>query len=306
MKKTIKVVFCVMLCTTLLFGCGNNNTSNFEQKTLETDDAMTFSTIEWPDTDIAKLLPVPKTLNGNINWSKDYGFVIYISGVSKEDYTDYNSQCMNAGFNIEQRDGDGFYWADNAQGYHVHTTLDGDVMFIRIDEPEDGPNLPVEESTEEVREEVESVSEEPIVEEPTTVIEEKVEENLTDTILTIDNDEKFAEIMQSTDYGRISLYVFNNEGKTIEFDGNISGVEKHKDYDTRYDVWIYTGDYSETDVYGPSFQIYDKNPFNMGFDDFYLPTYMVFGQNIHVVAKLVSFNSDTGFVIIDPISITER
>lgn len=303
MKKTIKVVFCVMLCTTLLFGCGNNNTSNFEQKTLETDDAMTFSTIEWPDTDIARLLPVPKTLNGNITWSKDYGFVIYISGISKEDYTDYNSQCMNAGFNIEQRDGEDFYWADNAQGYHVHTTLDGDVMFIRIDEPEDGPNLPAEESAEEVQEEAESVTEEPIVEEAPTVIEEKVEENL-----TYDNCQDFANMIDNHDEG--FSFELAHEKETIEFDGCIVKVEQHIDhnsgkmYKTRFDFWINYGDFiSLDDVHDPFFMIQNTAFYGLNLIGD-IPDSVEAGMNIHVVATVSNYSN--GFVIISPKSIEIR
>ena len=48
-------------------------------------EEMEFAEFQWPDTDIAKLMPVPKSTIGNINWSQDYGFVIYVAETSLED-----------------------------------------------------------------------------------------------------------------------------------------------------------------------------------------------------------------------------
>ena len=47
---------------------------------------MEFAEFQWPDTDIAKLMPVPKSTIGNINWSHDYGFVIYVAETPLDDY----------------------------------------------------------------------------------------------------------------------------------------------------------------------------------------------------------------------------
>ena len=105
-------------------------------------EEMEFAEFQWPDTDIAKLMPVPKSTIGNINWSQDYGFVIYVAETSLEDYAAYVKECEALGFTSECRKGDDYFYADNEDGYHVALNYqEGDVMFVRIDEPKDGGSL---------------------------------------------------------------------------------------------------------------------------------------------------------------------
>lgn len=132
-------------------------------------EEMEFAEFQWPDTDIAKLMPVPKSTIGNINWSQDYGFVIYVAETSLEDYAAYVKECEALGFTSECRKGDDYFYADNEDGYHVALNYqEGDVMFVRIDEPKDEAvsEPPAEETPTETDTSSESPSE-PQVEEPT-------------------------------------------------------------------------------------------------------------------------------------------
>lgn len=134
MKKTISFVLSiVMIFSTLalLTSCGDNKTDpNTNQS------SMVFTELEWPTTDIAKLIPVPKSKMGHIDWSESYGFVIYVSETSKEDYNSYVGECENNGFTIDESKGDDYYWANNEDGYKVTVRhQEGNVMFIRLDEP---------------------------------------------------------------------------------------------------------------------------------------------------------------------------
>lgn len=132
-------------------------------------EEMEFAEFQWPDTDIAKLMPVPKSTIGNINWSQDYGFVIYVAETSLDDYAAYVKECEALGFTSECRKGDDYFYADNEDGYHVALNYqEGDVMFIRIDEPKDEPvsEPPAEETPTETDASSEPPSE-PKVEEPT-------------------------------------------------------------------------------------------------------------------------------------------
>ena len=132
-------------------------------------EEMEFAEFQWPDTDIAKLMPVPKSTIGNINWSQDYGFVIYVAETSLEDYAAYVKECEALGFTSECRKGDDYFYADNEDGYHVALNYqEGDVMFVRIDEPKDEPvsEPPAEETPTETDTSSESPSESQ-VEEPT-------------------------------------------------------------------------------------------------------------------------------------------
>lgn len=131
-------------------------------------EEMEFAEFQWPDTDIAKLMPVPKSTIGNINWSQDYGFVIYVAETSLEDYAAYVKECEALGFTSECRKGDDYFYADNGDGYHVALNYqEGDVMFVRIDEPkeESVSEPPAEETSTETDTSSESSSEQQ-VEEP--------------------------------------------------------------------------------------------------------------------------------------------
>lgn len=96
-----------------------------------------MSNIQWPKSDIAKRLPTPKSSYGNIYWEADYGFVIYLGNTSKQDFLDYADACYDAGFTVDYKKGDTYFWADDSEGYHVNLRYEGNnIMFIRIDDPD--------------------------------------------------------------------------------------------------------------------------------------------------------------------------
>lgn len=103
---------------------------------VEVDIPIEMNEIEWPNSDIAKLIPQPKSLYGKIEWEHDYGFVIYIGNTTLDDFKEYVDSVYDCGFNIAYSKGDAHFWADNADGYHVNIQYEGfNTMFIRIDEP---------------------------------------------------------------------------------------------------------------------------------------------------------------------------
>ena len=106
--------------------------------TIEVNAPMKMSQIEWPNSNIAELIPQPKSLYGKIEWEHDYGFVIYIGNTTLSDYEEYVNSVYNNGFNIDYSKGDTYFWADNADGYHVSIDYEGfNTMFVRIDEPDE-------------------------------------------------------------------------------------------------------------------------------------------------------------------------
>lgn len=120
--------------------------SNSEMS-ISVDAPMELSDIKWPQSDIAKLLPTPKSSIGHIEWEADYGFVAYIGNTPKTDYDNYVSDCDENGFNIDYNKGDNHYYADNADGYHLSLRYEGNnIMWIRIDEPDEKDNTSTEEN----------------------------------------------------------------------------------------------------------------------------------------------------------------
>lgn len=103
---------------------------------VEVNSPMEMNQIEWPNSDIAKFIPQPKSLYGKIEWEHDYGFVIYIGNTTLGEYKEYVNSIYTGGFNVDYSKGDTYFWADNLDGYHVIIKYEGfDTMFIRIDEP---------------------------------------------------------------------------------------------------------------------------------------------------------------------------
>lgn len=144
MKKHIALLL-VMAIIFSLSSCGKEDNI---QSTSSEPEEMDFSEFQWPDTEIAKLLPVPKSTVGNVKWSETYGFVIYVSETPLEDYTSYVEECEDCGFTFDVNKGDTYFYADNSDGYHVALKYqDGDVMFVRIDDPEEESAAPTAKPT---------------------------------------------------------------------------------------------------------------------------------------------------------------
>lgn len=133
------VVVIVIAMAGILESCKDDRT-NSDYENLNEEEEMKFKEFKWPDSDIAKLLPVPESNIGHIEWEASYGFVIYVSETTREDYNAYVDKCLENGFTVEYYRSENSYYGDNESGYHVSVRYEEDfedVMFIRIDDPDD-------------------------------------------------------------------------------------------------------------------------------------------------------------------------
>ena len=166
-------VFAFLMAALLLFLAFAACDSAASEK--NANDSIILREFEWPRSEIANLLPVPKSNIGSISWEASYGFVIYIGETSKEQYDSYVDECWERGFNLDYRKGDDFFWANNNDGYKATVRYeDNNVMFIRIDEPEKNQSSATMEPTIEttVEETTRSTTEKPAnppTQEPTTM-----------------------------------------------------------------------------------------------------------------------------------------
>lgn len=137
MKKIL-----IFVTTALLLGltaCGEEETTDVSTSVVS--ESVEYSEFTWPTSDIAALLPVPKSKIGHIEWEASYGFVINVAETTVDDFKFYADECKTKGFTENYRDGDDYYYADNINGYHLSLNhRDGDIMFIRIDEPQEDLN----------------------------------------------------------------------------------------------------------------------------------------------------------------------
>lgn len=99
-----------------------------------------------------------------------------------------------------------------------------------------------------------------------------------------------------------STFATKYKGRIIEFDGRIDYCTKHGDYNTRFDYLVSAGDYDPNHQKGPTFKFEDVNYYDLNTD---LDTVSV-GLNVHIVAKVESFNSNSGLFYLDPVSVTGR
>lgn len=91
--------------------------------------------------------------------------------------------------------------------------------------------------------------------------------------------------------------------RTIVFDGNISAMQLHGDYDTRYDFLIAPGDYSETIIIGPSFQFRDVNPVtDLDLSGSNGSDVIGVGDQLRITARVGAFESNSCLFLLEPIS----
>lgn len=129
-----------------------------------------------------------------------------------------------------------------------------------------------------------------------------------DEILTIDNSEELSNMLldRTDSYELYSSFASKYQGRTIEFDGYVADLMKHKDYNTIYDILIYVGDSSDEYIGGPTLKFENVNYYNLGLDTLNLESEIEVGKNIRIVAKVDKFDNSSGLFFLNPVSVTER
>lgn len=129
-----------------------------------------------------------------------------------------------------------------------------------------------------------------------------------DERLTVENNADLAVLLSGTATGGdvVEGFATKYKGKIIEFDGSIVAMNNHADYETRYDILISAGDYSDTKSQGPNFQFRD-----VGMSDLHLigspvPDYLGKSDNLHIVARVGEFERFQELFLLDPISTSVR
>lgn len=159
--------------------------------------------------------------------------------------------------------------------------------------------------------ETESVSEPEVEKE---VAPESDEESSSDTeeveeeILTLENNKEFETILNTKDEFSPLYKEFAEKyaGRTIEFDGYTANVLPYKDYSTRFNYLIYVGDNNATTFSGPQFQFRNVDYSGLHLTGDNIPDTFGVGLNIHITAKVVEFEEDSGLFLLEPVSIEMR
>lgn len=136
--------------------------------------------------------------------------------------------------------------------------------------------------------------------------QESTNNQVTEEILTVDNCPELKEILLSSDYSQIEEFANKYAGRIIEFDGYVADVMPYKDYKTRYKFLIYVGDSDETYSGGPSFQFVDVNIYDLHLVGENIPDYIKYGTKLHIKARVMEFNYNTGLFRLDPVETSVR
>lgn len=128
-------------------------------------------------------------------------------------------------------------------------------------------------------------------------------------ILTVDNSPELAAILSlKADMDQsYADFAEAHKNQVIEFNGCITYLTNHDNYDTRYDLLISAGDYVDENTAnpGPTFKFKDVGVYDLG-DGLTLADYIKVGSNVRIQAKVRSYNSDTGLFELDPVSVEAR
>lgn len=129
-----------------------------------------------------------------------------------------------------------------------------------------------------------------------------IKDSIEDSNINPNNNLEFKHIItDSNDVDAYKAFVEKFRGKTIEFDANIAHMVLSGNYKTRYNILIYSGDYSEISSPGVGFHIQNKNIVNdLKLIGDNIPDTIGAGQNIHIIAEVLDY-ADNDLIIIDPI-----
>lgn len=130
-------------------------------------------------------------------------------------------------------------------------------------------------------------------------IESEAKENL-----TVDNCPELASMLSNKAEidPSYSDFATKYKGRTIEFDGRIDYCTHYENYDTRFDYLVSSGDYDPDHQIGPSFKFKNVSYYDLHTD---MDTVSV-GWNVHIIAKVESFDANSGLFYLDPVSVTKR
>ena len=105
-----------------LSGCGKAEKSKTEEDSAYYSSS--FSTIKWPNSTLAKMLPAPKSTTGLIDNDSSKWLKVYIGDTTQEQYESYVSSCQEKGFTESYDNGTDYknrpyYRAENSEGYRL-------------------------------------------------------------------------------------------------------------------------------------------------------------------------------------------
>ncbi len=115
---------------------------------IDLETPMEMGTLNWPQSDLASLLPLPASTIGKVTSDSSSGCYIYVGDTSRDDFNAYVEACQTKGFTVDYNKGDDYYYADDINGNHLSLSYEGNnVMSIQLRQPTETTSSEDNEST---------------------------------------------------------------------------------------------------------------------------------------------------------------
>lgn len=101
------------------------------------DDDVELTTLRWPNSEIAQLLPKPDSTRGYTYWESSRGFDIDVGDYTIEKFNEYVNECMMRGFTVDYHANPHSFSAYNIDGYDLYLYFyeDDGIMNVDISAP---------------------------------------------------------------------------------------------------------------------------------------------------------------------------
>lgn len=126
--------------------------------------------------------------------------------------------------------------------------------------------------------------------------------------MTVENSDEFAKVLSVKNPADpiVERFADKHSADLIEFDGHIAYMGLHENYNTRYDILLYAGDYNGKGTSGPNFQFVDVNIADLGLSGLFMSDVLKVNDNVHIIALVDQYNSKTELFKLVPLQVTVR
>ena len=109
--------------------------SSSDRLDIELTAPETLTTLTWPTSGLATLIPQPDSGSGSIVTDSASKFHVYVGDITYDAYTEYVSQCMESGFTVDYNKEDRKFTAKNKKGISLTVIYEGvDLMEITVND----------------------------------------------------------------------------------------------------------------------------------------------------------------------------
>lgn len=106
---------------------------NDKEMYITLNSPMKMNNIEWPTSELAQLLPVPKSTVGKFSIDTADRLYVYVGNTPIEDYNTYVNECSQKGFSIDYDKNEKYYDAKDSNGNKLSLRyIGGNTMTIEI------------------------------------------------------------------------------------------------------------------------------------------------------------------------------